>query len=218
MREQDEARVVRVDIVSDVVCPWCVVGHRQLVAAAGQAGVALDVRWHPFELNPRMPDAGEELGAHMARKYGATPAQSGQARARLQQMGAAVGFHFAFPEGMRMPTFRAHQLLRWAEEQGRADALHQALFRAYFTEGADVNDPAALAAAAGRVGLDPDEARAVLVDGRFADAVRAAERVWIERGVSGVPTMVFDARDVMVGARGVEGYAMLLEHLAADGR
>lgn len=218
MSEQEKGRVVRVDIVSDVVCPWCVVGYRQLARAAEQAGVALDVNWHPFELNPRMADEGEGLREHLARKYGTTVEQSRRAREALTRMGAEVGFRFDYKDDMRIvPTFRAHQLLRWAGEHGKRHALKQALFSAYFTEGRDVSDADTLATIAGEVGLDAAEARAVVTDGRYADAVRAEQRVWLERGVSGVPTMVFDGRDVMVGARGIQGYGMLLDHLMAAG-
>lgn len=216
---------VTVDIVSDVVCPWCVVGYRQLAHAAEQLGVPLAVRWHPFELNPTMADEGEDIAEHLARKYGSTPARSQQARAMLTKLGGEVGFTFDYADDMRIyPTFRAHQLLRWAEEEGLAQGaegpgaghrLKQALFAAYFTEGRNINDPDVLVDVAASEGLDADEARAVLADGRYADAVKTAARAWTDRGISGVPAMVFDERHLMVGARGVDGYRALLDHLVA---
>lgn len=213
---QSEPAPIQVDIVSDIVCPWCVVGYRQLAQAAEQTGVAVDVRWHPFELNPRMADEGEDLREHLARKYGSTLESSRRARQMLTELGAQVGFEFAFADDKRIyPTFRAHQLLHWADGQGRGHALEQALFAAYFTAGADVNDIDALVKAAADVGLDADEARAVLADGRYVDAVREAEKQWTDRGVRGVPAMVFDERHLVVGARGVEGYVELLEYLDA---
>ncbi len=207
---------VTVDIVSDVVCPWCVVGYRQLARAAEEAGVPLAVRWHPFELNPRMADEGEDIAEHLARKYGSTPARSQQARAMLTRLGGEVGFTFDYADDMRIyPTFRAHQLLRWAEEQGAGHRLKQALFAAYFSARRNINDPAELADVAAAVGLDRDEASKVLADGRYAEAVKTAARAWTERGISGVPAMVFDERHLMVGARGVDGYRALLDHLVA---
>lgn len=207
-------RAVEVDIVSDVVCPWCVVGYRQLARAAEAEGIGLTVRWHPFELNPGMADEGEDLAAHLARKYGSTPARSRQARDMLRRLGAEVGFEFRYRDDMRIvPTFRAHQLLRWAEAEGAGHRLKQALFAAYFTRQRDINDPEVLAEVAASVGLDRDEAAAALAEGRFAEAVRAAEAVWTGRGITGVPAMVFDGRHLMVGARGIEGYRLLLRQL-----
>ena len=207
---------MRVDIVSDVVCPWCVVGYRQLARAAEQVGVGLDVHWHPFELNPRMVDEGEDVREHLARKYGSTPARSAQARAMLTRLGGEVGFEFRYADDMRIyPTFRAHQLLRWAEEQGAGHRLKQALFAAYFTGQRNINDPEVLADVAAEQGLDRQAAAAVLKDGRNAEAVRDAERVWTGRGITGVPAMIFDERHLMVGARGVDGYRMLLDQLVS---
>ena len=108
MSEQEKGRVVRVDIVSDVVCPWCVVGYRQLARAAEQAGVALDVNWHPFELNPRMADEGEGLREHLASKYGTTVEQSRRAREALTRMGAEVGFRFDYKDDLRIVPTAAH--------------------------------------------------------------------------------------------------------------
>lgn len=212
-------RRVQVDIVSDVVCPWCVVGYRQLARAADAVGVELDVRWHPFQLNPTMADEGEDIAEHLARKYGSTPAQSQQARALLTRLGDEVGFEFRYGDGMRIyPTLRAHRLLRWAEETGPAGAGHrlkQVLFAAYFTHRRNINEPAVLVEVAASVDLDGEAARAVLADGRYADAVRAAATRWTRRGISGVPAMLFDERHLMVGARGVDGYRALLDHLVA---
>ena len=103
---------LRVDIVSDVVCPWCVIGYHQLAHAANATVVAIDVHWHPFELNPNMVQEGENLREHLAAKYGTTPEGSRKARARLTEMGAALGFTFNYADDMRMVnTFRAHQLI-----------------------------------------------------------------------------------------------------------
>ena len=155
------------DIVSDVVCPWCIIGYKQLMKALAALPGQFDVtlRWHPFELNPRMPEDGQDLREHLAQKYGTSPAQSQAARARLTALGASLGFTFDYFDGMRMVnTFRAHQLLHWAGEQGRQTELKLALFEAFFSRREDVNDPGVLVAVAARAGLDSAQARAVLSD------------------------------------------------------
>ncbi|MDJ0607524.1 MAG: DsbA family oxidoreductase [Kiloniellales bacterium] len=216
MPETTTARL-RIDIVSDVVCPWCIIGYKQLERALDRTGTAAEVHWHPFELNPGMAPDGENLREHLAAKYGTTPEGSRAARTRLTALGAELGFTFNYADDMRMyNTFRAHQLLHWAGAQGHQHRLKMALFGSFFTERRDLNDPQVLADAAARVGLDRDEALAVLADGRFADAVREEERFWTARGVTGVPAVVFDRRHLLVGAQGVENYTRVLEALAAE--
>lgn len=208
---------IRVDIVSDVVCPWCVIGWRQLAAAAAETGIPLEVRWHPFELNPDMPEEGENLRDHVARKYGSDAESSDRARARITAIGAELGFDFAWtPETRMRNTFRAHQLIDWAGEQGLGHAAKQALFEANFTRGEDVSDPEVLAAVAASIGLDPDAAREMLASGERAAHVRAHEHLWLERGISAVPAMIFQGRRLVPGAQGEETYAMILRRLAAE--
>ncbi|MQX37914.1 DsbA family oxidoreductase [Roseospira navarrensis] len=213
-----EPHPIRVEIVSDVVCPWCLIGYRQTRAAESRlaGAVRLDITWHPFELNPDMPPQGQGLREHVAEKYGATPAQSAAARARISALGADLGFRFAFSDDSRIVnTFAAHQLLHWAETQGHQTALQEALFAAYFSQGRDVSDPAVLADIAAEAGLDPVEAAAVLADGRCADAVRAAEQMWLGRGINGVPAMVFEGTYLVSGAQSVAGFVTLFERLAS---
>lgn len=168
---------IRIDIVSDVVCPWCIIGYKQLERALQETKTAADIHWHPFELNPQMAQEGENLREHLAAKYGTTPEGSRRARARLTELGAELGFVFDYTDDMRMVnTFRAHQLLKWAEEHGRGHDLQMALFAAFFAERLDLNDPAVLARVAALIGLDGDEALAVLTDGRYAEDVRQDEQ------------------------------------------
>lgn len=207
---------IRIDIVSDVVCPWCIIGYKQLERALGEADLDAEIHWHPFELNPDMPPEGENLREHVAAKYGTTPEGSRKARDRLTELGAELGFAFDYADDMRMVnTFRAHQLLHWAETQGRQHDLKMALFGAFFTRRRDVSDPDVLADTAAAVGLDRDEALAVLADGRAAGAVREVQRFWAARGIEGVPAMVFDRRLLVVGAQGVENYGAVLRQLSA---
>ena len=208
---------LRIDIVSDVVCPWCIVGYRQLRQALDETGVAAEIVWQPFELNPQMPPEGQNLGEHIAEKYGSSPEDSARNRAHLTALGAELGFDFAFDAGSRIVnTFAAHRLLHWAEPVGKQMALKLALFEAYFTQGKDVSQAPVLADIAASVGLDRAGALAMIEDGRFADDVRQAERFWTDRGIRGVPAMVFDRKHLVTGAQGVETYTAILRELTAE--
>lgn len=217
MSDPQNRPVLQIDIVSDVVCPWCIVGFRQLDQALGQIGVLARLRWHPFELNPDMPPEGQNLREHIVEKYGSTAEQSQQVRARLTKLGAELGFPFAFSEGSRIVnTFQAHQLLDWAEAEGRQHPLKLALFEAYFTEGKDVSRPEVLSETAGKAGLDAASARAVLTSGAFARSVREKQQFWTGRGISGVPAMVFDGKYLLTGAQGAETYSDVLQRCLAE--
>ena len=205
---------LRIDIVSDVVCPWCVIGYRQLAEALAATGTAHEIHWHPFELNPAMPAEGQNLREHVAEKYGATKEQSEGSRRQMTGVGAEVGFEFNFADDMRMHnTFNLHQLLHWADQQGRMHELKQALFTAHFTHRRNLSDISVLADVAAEIGLDRAEAVSVLADQRFATEVRAAEQIWVNQGITGVPAMIFNQRHLVTGAQGVENYTRILQQL-----
>jgi len=217
MTSPDPRPVVQVDIVSDVVCPWCIVGFRQLDLALQQLGILAHLRWHPFELNPNMPLEGQNLREHIAEKYGSTTEQSQQARARLTELGATLGFTFNFNDESRIVnTFSAHQLLDWAETQGRQHPLKLALFEAYFTQQQDVSDLDVLLAAVETAGLDAKNARVVLQTGSHAESVRKKQQVWTSRNVSGVPSMVFGGKYLLTGAQGTDTYVQVLQRCLAE--
>lgn len=208
---------LRIDIVSDVVCPWCIVAYRQLTQAIADTGAEVDIHWHPFELNPEMPPEGQNLTEHVAEKYGASPEESAATRVRIADIGKALGFAFNFTPEMRMHnTFKTHQILTWAKDQGRGDDLKQALFVAHFTDQRDLSDDGVLADVAGEIGLDRDTAAAVLADERFAERVRSEEKFWIQNGITGVPAVVFDSKHLVVGAQGRENYTSILTQLGAN--
>jgi predicted DsbA family dithiol-disulfide isomerase len=207
---------LEVDIVSDVVCPWCIIGYKQLMKALaalpGQFVVTL--RWHPFELNPQMPEDGQDLREHLSQKYATTSAQSQAARARLTELGAALGFTFDYFDGMRIVnTFRAHQLLHWAAALGRQTELKLALFEAFFTRREDVNNPELLVTVAARAGLDSADARQVLASARFASAVRQEQQYWLEQDVHAVPTFYFQQQYCVPGAQDAEAFVRLLHKI-----
>lgn len=208
---------LRIDILSDVMCPWCIIGYRQLALALESTGTAHEIHWHPFELNPQMPPEGQDGFEHMAEKYGSPRAQSLESRARMTALGADLGVEFRWAEGFRMHnTFNAHQLLHWAEMQGRKHDLKMALFSAHFTDRRNLSDDDVLADIAGETGLERAEALAVLQDQRFADDVRQLETFWIKQGIQGVPAMIFDRKHLVTGAQGVENYTNILNQLTRE--
>ena len=216
MGQQLQVQALQVDIVSDVVCPWCIIGYKQLMLALssmpGQFEVA--IHWHPFELNPQMPEDGQPLREHLAQKYNRSPEQSQAARMRLTALGESLGFTFDYFDDMRMVnTFRAHQLLHWAGERGLQTALKLDLFEAFFTRGEDVNAPDVLVAVAAGAGLDGTEARLVLSDQRYADEVRAQQQHWLEQDVHAVPTFVFQRHYSVPGAQEAESFIRLLKKI-----
>lgn len=212
-----DAPTLQIDIISDVMCPWCIVGYRQLEQALAQTGTGAFIRWHPFELNPQMPAEGQNLTEHIAEKYGATPEQSAQNRETLVQIGQGLGIDFHFsPDSRIVNSFAAHQLLHWAQAFDLQHPLKLALFDAHFTQGRDVSDATVLIDVAESVGLDRDGAQAVLETGSHADKVRELEGVWTQQGISGLPAMVFEGKYLVTGAQGAENYTQILQKVLEE--
>ncbi|MFY0596261.1 MAG: DsbA family oxidoreductase [Cognatishimia sp.] len=208
---------LRVDIVSDVVCPWCAVGFKQLEQAVAASGHEIEVYWHPFELNPQMVPEGQNLREHLAEKYGSTKEQSDEVRGKLKELGNDLGFAFNFKDDSRIfNTFNAHQLIHWAGEQGKAHDLKLALLTAYFSDGKDVSDTEVLLGEVARIGLDADQAREAIESGEFTDMVRSKQEFWHSRGINSVPSMIFDSKHLVPGAQGTETYISILQQLAGQ--
>ena len=217
MAQDSKTPTLQIDIISDVMCPWCIVGYRQLEQALAQTGVGAFIRWHPFELNPQMGPEGQNLTEHIAEKYGASPEQSAQNRARLTEIGADLGIDFQFtPDSRIVNSFAAHQLLHWAQENNLQHPLKMALFDAHFTQGRDVSDPAVLVDVAEAVGLDRQAAEDVLARGTHADKVRELEGMWTGQGISGVPAMVFEGKYLVTGAQGQDNYRQIIEQIVTE--
>lgn len=217
MTSPDARPTVQIDVVSDIVCPWCIVGFQQLEQALQSVNVLARLRWHPFELNPTMGPDGQNLREHIMEKYGSTSEQSQQARDRLTGLGADLGFTFNFHEQSRIVnTFAAHQLLDWAESQGRQHPLKLALFNAYFTDQKDVSDIEVIVGVAQSVGMDPDLARAALASRKHETPVRQKQQFWTSRGISGVPAMVFGGKYLLTGAQGVDTYRQVLQRCLSE--
>ena len=212
-------KAIKIDFVSDVSCPWCIIGLGGLEEALARVGdlVEATITLQPFELNPDMPPEGQNLGEHVFQKYGATREQSAANREQIRARAAEVGFTIATgPDSRIYNTFDAHRLLHWAGLEGRQLPLKHALFEAYFTRGENPGDHEVLAAAAERAGLDPAKAREVLASGRFADHVRSLERQWYEAGISSVPAVIINEKYLISGGHPADAFERALRSIAAE--
>ena len=209
---------LKIDFVSDVSCPWCVIGLRALTQALDGLGdeVKAEIHFQPFELNPNMPAEGQDINEHIFEKYGSTPEQSRQSREVIRQRGAELGFTFSQGDRRIYNTFDAHRLLHWAELEGKQQALKEALFAAYFTDHANPSDHKVLAAVTEQVGLDRQRAEAILASGEYAAEVRELEQLWVSRGVSSVPTIVFNDRYAVSGGQPVEAFTDAIRQIITE--
>lgn len=210
---------VKIDIVSDVVCPWCIIGYRNLEKAIEELGVQdqVEIEWQPFELNPDMPLEGENLSAHSARKYGSTPESSAQFRVEMTARGNEVDFSFDYFKEMKIVNTRdCHVLLEYAKEFNLQTELKLRLFSAFFTEHKDVSDREVLIKEAQSVGLNINEVTAKLEDETSALHVQQIESQWQQMGVSSVPTVVVNRRNAIAGAHPVESFKQLLQSALAE--
>ena len=209
-----------IDVVSDVVCPWCFIGKRHLEAAlAGLPEAAgATVRWHPFELNPDLPAEGVDRKGYLEAKFGG-PARAAEIYARVREAGARAGLDFDFEAIVRQPNTRdAHRLIAWAQARGGPEELVERLFLAYFLEGRYIGERSVLADIAGEAGLAADAARAYLDSDEGADTVAAMDRRVRELGVTGVPFFIFGGRVAVSGAQEAPALVAAMEQaLEADG-
>lgn len=204
---------IKIDIISDVVCPWCIIGYNRLSKAISELNIEdkVKVEWHPFQLNPDMPEEGEEVIQHMAKKYGMTLEDSRQTLNQMTSLGAEVGFTFDFFDEFKMVnTADLHVLLDFAKESGKQTDLKLRLFTACFTENKDVSDRKILAKELENVGLNPAKGFEYLDNQEIRNRVLAHEMQWKEAGVAGVPTMIFNGSNPFTGAQPVSIYKQVL--------
>lgn len=212
---------LRIDIVSDVVCPWCIIGYKQVEKALTLLNqpVEAEFHWHPFELNPDMPPEGEDSAEHIQRKYGRSAEQGKAVRSQIRDTAASLGFEFGEGGARRIVnTFAAHKLLTKAGEAHGwkiQTALKLALFSAYFQQGLDVSDEAVLLDIAQGAGLDRNEAQSWLSDDKLAGAVRGEQAYWRDENISGVPAIIFDGAFMVPGAQSAETFARVIEKILA---
>lgn len=205
---------VPVDVFADVVCPWCYIGEARLERAAERLGVTLAVRWRPFQLRPEMPGTGLPWRAFAEEKFGGWERATAMF-AQVSEVGAQEGLTFDFSRIASAPnTVDAHRLILIAEAEGQGQAAAHALFKAYFTEGRDLNDEGTLLGVAQSIGLDPEGVRAQLAGGAYTEAVAQSQREAQLLGVSGVPFFVLESptrgRFGVSGAQGVEVFERAL--------
>ncbi|WP_289044450.1 DsbA family oxidoreductase [uncultured Olleya sp.] len=207
---------LKIDIVSDVVCPWCTIGYKHLEKAIKDLGVEdkIDIEWQPFELNPNMPAEGQNVTEHITEKYGSTLEQQKESQQRMTDIGGALGFKFDYFEDMRMVnTFDAHVLLEYAKDFGKQTELKMTLTKAFFSDRKDVSKKEVLKEALLEVGLNADEALAKLDNEEARYQVRSIQNQWKNMGVNSVPTIVFNRKSAVTGAQPIDTFKQVLSEL-----
>jgi predicted DsbA family dithiol-disulfide isomerase len=210
---------VKVEIWSDVVCPWCYIGKRRFEAALARFAHrdAVEVTWRAFELDPAAPrERAGDLADHLATKYRVSREEAQAMHDAMTATAAAEGLTFRFDRARSGNTFDAHRLLHLAADRGVQDAVKERLMSAYLTDGEPIGDPETLARLAAEAGLDADEARAVLAGDRYAAEVRSDERQAQALGATGVPFFVIDRRYGVAGAQPAEVIGEVLHKAWAD--
>ena len=205
-----------IQFVSDIMCPWCVVGLGNLNKALDELKdtVSADITFQPFELNPEMRPEGQDFSEHITEKYGITKAQSDENRAMIQARGKEVGFDFNFTSESRMRnSFDAHRLLHWANLEGKQAELKMALFKAHFTHNQDVSDYSTLANLAASVNLDPAAAK-----GNFTEEVRKLEQQWQQHGISSVPTVIINNKYAISGGQPADTFKKAIEDILLEAK
>lgn len=210
------ANKLKIDIVSDVVCPWCTIGYKHLEKAIKDLGVEdkIDIEWQPFELNPNMPAEGQNVTEHITEKYGSTLEQQKESQQRMTDIGDALGFKFDYFKDMRMVnTFDAHVLLEYAKDFGKQTELKMTLTKAFFSDRKDVSKKEVLKEALLEVGLNADEALAKLDNEEARYQVRSIQNQWKNMGVNSVPTIVFNRKSAVTGAQPIDTFKQVLSEL-----
>jgi predicted DsbA family dithiol-disulfide isomerase len=210
---------LKIDIVSDVSCPWCIIGYKGLEQALTelQDDIQADITWQPFELNPQMPKEGQEITEHITQKYGISAEQADNNREMIKQRGLEVGYAFGQRGGGRIyNTFDAHRLLHWAESQGKQTELKLALFDLYFKQGGDPSDHQQLLNVMKTVGLDEKAAQAVLASEQYIQEVRAAQQHFQAAGIQSVPAVIVNDKHLISGGQPAAVFAQALKQIADE--
>ncbi len=212
---------LKIDFVSDISCPWCAIGLSALEQALArlQGQVQAQLQFQPFELNPQMPAGGQDVGEHLAQKYGSTPQQQAQIRDNIRQRGADVGFRFnPGGRGRIYNTFDAHRLLHWAglEDLAKQRALKKALLVACHGQSQNMESHEVLLHAVQEAGLDLERARAILASDEFAMEVRQRENFYTAQGIHSVPAVIINDRHLISGGQPVAVFEQALRQIAAQ--
>jgi len=210
---------LQIDIVSDIACPWCAIGYARLEQAITALKDEMDIQvaWHAFELNPDPSGDGEPILPALARKYGRSEDEMRANQAQMMEIAKDLGLNFEkLQERYTRNTFDGHRLVKWAGEQGKQTEMKMALFEAYFGRAENVTDAEVLANCASSVGLDAEEARAVLNSERYADTVRADEARYQQAGVSAVPAYIVNQKFLISGAQEPDTLIDALREIAQE--
>lgn len=210
---------LKIDIVSDVVCPWCTIGFKRLEKAIAELKLEnqVEIEWQPFELNPNMPAEGQNIIEHLAEKYGATAEQQNASKQHMTEVGNSLGFKFDYFDEMRMSnTFDAHVLIEYAKAFGKQTELQMRLTTAFFSERKNVSDRAILKQALLDVGLNAEEAMSKLDDEEVRKEIHNKEEYWKSMGINSVPTIVFNRTSAVTGAQEVATFKQVLMDLTQN--
>ena len=206
---------MRIDIISDTVCPWCYVGKRHLEQAMSQRpDVDIQMHWQPFQLNPDMPMEGADRKSYWRKKFGDEQRIAAMTQ-RLVDIGQDLDLAFAFDKiQIQSNTLKSHVLLHWQDGQSVQNELKEAILNAFFMQGLDIGDDKVLVKIAEKCGLDSGVAQAVLVDQKRFDAVRELDSQARKMGISGVPTYFFEGQSPLVGAQPVDALVEAIDHFS----
>ena len=200
-----------IEVISDVICPWCYIGKRRLEKAIAAHDGPVKVRWLPFQLNPQMPQQGISRREYRTKKFGSWE-RSQELDAQVAAAGEAEGIHFAFDRMERTPnTLDAHRLIWLADSEGVQDTVVEALFRAYFTAGRDISDSRTLLDVVAEAGLDRGKAEGVLTSGGGQEAIQEADELARRVRVEGVPFFVLNGKVTLSGAQPPEAFLLAFE-------
>ena len=209
----------KIDIVSDVMCPWCVVGYKNLETALGELkdDIKAEITWHPFELNPDMPIEGQDLNQHLMQKYNLTEQQGDENRQNMLEAGQRAGFTFNF-DGKRIMinSFDLHRLLTWARKEGKQTELKLAFFEAHFTDLKYLNQLGTLLDVVVSVGLDKDTARSILQSDQYAQEVSQEQEKFKQLGITSVPTFIINDKYALTGGQPSDSFIQAFKQISQE--
>jgi predicted DsbA family dithiol-disulfide isomerase len=209
----------KIDIVSDVMCPWCVVGYKNLETALSELKdeIKAEITWHPFELNPDMPIEGQDLNQHLMQKYNLTEQQGDENRKNMLEAGQRAGFTFNF-DGKRIMinSFDLHRLLTWARKEGKQTELKLAFFEAHFTDLKYLNQLDTLLDVVASVGLDKDTARNILQSDQYAQEVSQEQDQFKQLGITSVPTFIINDKYAITGGQPSDSFIQAFKQISQE--
>lgn len=213
-------KTLQIDIVSDVVCPWCAIGFANLNTALKELDdpIEANIQWHPFQLNPYMSKDGQDINEHLSEKYGLSESKLAENKQHIRQIGENSGVEFKFEQRARIyNTLDCHILLHWSGEKNKQTQLKLALFKAYFSEGKDISQQDVLLDVVASVGLDKSEAQIVLQDEQYKKAVKDEESKYKSMGIQSVPAFIINNEYLLSGGQPSDVFKQSLQEILAKG-